>query len=269
MDERQEFLNFASRILDRNYAQRVQDVFALWHGGLRTNGYFVEFGAMDGINFSNSYMLERLGWSGIVSEPHPRFGEIVRKNRACHVTTDCIWTEDNATVTFQTVVGRPALSGIAGLDYDDAPGRAGRREHVQHHEVPTIRLETLMGRLGAPHQPDFLSIDTEGSELSILSDFDFSKFRFKMLTVEHGFSSQRQPLYDLLTAQGYQRKWPEISDHDDWYVHASVAGQSPASAAQVEAFLAGPAKSLPQNPRSEENRRRSFARIPVAKPETP
>lgn len=35
-------------------------------------GYFVEIGANDGLKFSNTFNLEKIGWTGILIEPDPR-----------------------------------------------------------------------------------------------------------------------------------------------------------------------------------------------------
>jgi FkbM family methyltransferase len=216
-----DFLRFCVDLAPFSHAQNFQDLFALWHSDPSRPGWFVEFGALGGINVSNSYTLERLGWSGIVAEPHPGFREQIHANRRCHVSTDCVWTTTGETVTFQAVRGRPALSTIAGLDYDDIQARTGARDDHVLYEVPTISLLDLLRTHDAPSEIDLLSIDTEGSELPILRAFDFSAYRFGTIVVEHGHSSQRDPIRDLLSGQGYVRVWTEISDHDDWYVHAS------------------------------------------------
>ena len=72
-DSDEEFLAFAARCLPSSYAQRFQDLFALWENDFAPSGYFVEFGALNGMDFSNSYLLEKLGWKGIVAEPHPAY----------------------------------------------------------------------------------------------------------------------------------------------------------------------------------------------------
>ena len=66
---------------------------------------------------------------------------------------------------------------------------------------------------------DYLSIDTECSELAILQSLDFDKWSFRIITVEHNFSAKtRDSIHALLTSRGYQRALSEISLFDDWYV---------------------------------------------------
>ena len=87
-----------------------------------------------------------------------------------------------------------------------------------NYQVETISLNDLLRRHQAPTMIDYLSIDTEGSEFEILSHFDFSEFRFRTITCEHNGTEAREKIFDLLTANGYVRKHPELSKFDDWYV---------------------------------------------------
>jgi hypothetical protein len=148
------FLRLCADLAPYSYGQNFHDVFALWAAGMRRTGWFVEFGALGGINVSNSYLLERLGWSGVVAEPHPGFQDQLRANRRCHVSTECVWTATGKTVTFQAVRGRPALSTIAGLDYDDVQSRSGARDDHVLHDVPTISLVDLLRSSDAPVEID-------------------------------------------------------------------------------------------------------------------
>jgi hypothetical protein len=82
-------------------------------------------------------------------------------------------------------------------------------------EVTTLSLMDLLDQQGAPAVIDYLSIDTEGSELAIQDGIDWSRYQFRCITVEHNFTEQRQGIQQLLEAQGYRRleqQW------DDWYV---------------------------------------------------
>ncbi|HET7735556.1 MAG TPA: FkbM family methyltransferase [Nocardioidaceae bacterium] len=218
-DDKAAFLSFAAQLLPVSYAQRLQDLWALWESEAVGNGWFVEFGALNGRDFSNTYLLEQLGWSGVVAEPNPGYSDQVRRNRRCYVSTKCVFDKTGETVTFHAVKGRPALSTIEGFGTTDE--RSDFREEYVAHDVETITLEDLLIEAGAPAELDFLSIDTEGSELPILQAFDFDRFRFRCIAVEHN-DVQREALYDLLTSKGYRRKWEDLSGHDDWYVHESA-----------------------------------------------
>ena len=78
----------------------------------------------------------------------------------------------------------------------------------------------LMTECDAPSDPDYLSIDTEGTEFDFLSHFDFVRHPFKVITCEHNFTliMRGRGLYDLLTAAGYVRRCEKGSRFDVWYV---------------------------------------------------
>lgn len=236
-----DFLDFASAALRSSYGQRFQDLFGLWENGFARDGYFVEFGALSGLAFSNTYLLERIGWDGVVAEPHPAYEKRVRKNRTCHVSTKCVLDRTGDTVTFHAVQGRPALSTVEGFGTDDI--RSKFREHYKSHDVETITLADLLDEAGAPRVVDFLSIDTEGSEVVILSAYDFESRPIRAISVEHN-DRHRDELYELLTSRGFRRKFPELSGHDDWYVHTAL--ELPArDSAQREELLAATAVVMP------------------------
>jgi FkbM family methyltransferase len=68
-------------------------------------------------------------------------------------------------------------------------------------EVTTLSLMDLLDQQGAPAVIDYLSIDTQGSELAILEGIDWSRYQFRCITVEHNFTEQRQGIQQLLEAQ--------------------------------------------------------------------
>jgi hypothetical protein len=78
----------------------------------------------------------------------------------------------------------------------------------------------LLDKYKAPRCIDYLSIDTEGSEYEILSNFDFERYQFRAITCEHNFQPAREKIYSLLTGKGYTRKFDKLSKFDDWYLRA-------------------------------------------------
>src|SRR5262245_28771346 len=79
-DEQLRFIHFMLPRLARSSAQLLQDLWVAYELGDKRDGYFVEFGAWDGAQASNTLYLEReLGWTGILAEPmrlaHTRLAE--------------------------------------------------------------------------------------------------------------------------------------------------------------------------------------------------
>ena len=183
---------FAVDLFEQKYEQSMsqiaQDRFVLFAlGERRSKGYFVEFGATDGCELSNTYLLERdFGWSGIVAEPNPAYQAALRRNRRCSISDECVWSRSGETLPFKVVDSYPPLSTIA--EYQNADQHD--RSQATTIEVPTISLNDLLQRHGAPRQIDYISIDTEGSELAILEAFDFSAYDVSIFTIEHNFTSR-------------------------------------------------------------------------------
>lgn len=83
-----------SRVLEameRSPSQFYQDIFCLLLNRGKRNGFFVEFGACDGLLISNTLLLEReFGWNGILSEPARTWQSEIQKNRSCMIETRCV-----------------------------------------------------------------------------------------------------------------------------------------------------------------------------------
>ena len=47
----------------------------------KKTGYYVEIGCLDGIEFSNTYFFEKMGWEGACVEAHNDFIDKLRENR--------------------------------------------------------------------------------------------------------------------------------------------------------------------------------------------
>ena len=202
--------------LDRSKSQRRQDLFVLSELNFKRNGFFVEFGAADGVYLSNTHMLEKeFGWTGILAEPANVYHSALSKNRTAHVTYDCVWKETGATLKFK----EPGLAHLSTIQaYSGADHHKKLRRHRKTYDVGTISLLDLLKRYDAPAQIDYLSIDTEGSEFDILSSFDFDAYSFRVITCEHNHTPMRDKIFALLSGHGYRRKYENLSGFDGWYV---------------------------------------------------
>jgi FkbM family methyltransferase len=206
-------------LLEKSKSQLKQDLFVLAELDFKQDGFFVEFGATNGVDLSNTYLLENeFGWNGILAEPAKCWQNDLKSNRNCYIETDCVWSDSKSILNFNQVDVAAELSTVSAYNKTDL--HAKLREGGQNYSVNTISLNDLLDKYNAPKKIDYLSIDTEGSEYEILRNFDFSKYEFSIITCEHNNTPIREKIFSLLTKQGYTRKYVGLSKWDDWYVNS-------------------------------------------------
>ena len=204
--------------LPHSKSEIKQDIFVLTALNFKSKGYFVDFGATDGVSCSNTYLLEKkFNWNGIVVEPVKSWHDDLRKNRNVHVDFDCVWQSSNEQVDFWEFRNRNrALSGVSSGLRARIKKRFDKQKKV--YSVNTVSLNDLLERYNAPRTIDYLSIDTEGTELEIIRNFDFNTYKFSVITIEHNYTSDREKQHELLASNGYKRVMKNVSQFDDWYV---------------------------------------------------
>ena len=203
-------------LLSDSKSQLRQDLFVLVELGFKSNGFFVEVGAANGVDTSNTYLLEkRFGWTGILAEPAKCWHDALKNNRSANIEAACVWRESNSILQFNEV-DSPFYSTI-GL-FSELDHHKEKRREGKVYDVGTISLNDLLAKYRAPRRVDYLSIDTEGSEFEILSNVDFGQYSFEVITCEHNYSPMRDRIFDLLSGHGYVRKFEKVSRFDDWYV---------------------------------------------------
>lgn len=205
----------AERIRFNSQSQLGQDLLALAITNFRRGGFFVEFGATDGKTLSNTFLLEKeFAWSGILAEPGRRWKKQLLAERSCIISDKAVWTVSGESFEFrEALIGELSTLGeFVGSDVHSGI-RSGRT-----YKVKTISLNDLLDSGDAPQHVDFMSIDTEGSELEILSGFDFNRRTFGLIAIEHNLTERREQIASLMAANGYVRVLMDLSDFDDWYV---------------------------------------------------
>jgi FkbM family methyltransferase len=205
-----------------NYSQLGQDLEVLKFYNNKKNGFFIEIGAYDGVELSNTYLLEKeYNWKGICVEPIPNKFELLCKNRPNSLCYDyAVYNESYTDIKFDIGNNCEMLSGISGKLDCDCYINLVNADKTQIMRT-TISLNDLLEKSNSPLFIDYLSLDTEGSELEILKSVDFSKYTFGLIDVEHnGVEPKRTQIKDLLTSNGYiyirENNW------DDCYKHQSV-----------------------------------------------
>ena len=220
------FINFYTYLLlnrKKSKSQLFQDLFVLFNFNEKRNGTFLEFGATDGFSLSNTYLLENsYEWKGVLAEPSPQWHESLNKNRPnCKIINDCIYSESGKSLDF-FVSNSGVLSTIEEFKYSDLksiPENSRIRNSGGYStKVSSISLNDVFIKYFNSSPIDYMSVDTEGSELEILRNFDFKKFGPSILTVEHNHSDEERKIDELLMVNGYIRYFKEHTQFDAWYI---------------------------------------------------
>jgi FkbM family methyltransferase len=184
----------------------------------KLTGYFVEIGAYNGIESSNTYILEQLGWNGVCVECNPKFYNELIKNRNSKNFPYAVYTTDGDTMDFYD------SGGYAGLV------KTNNHAHIINDPIIKVQTKTLPSILkeaNAPNFIEYLSLDTEGSEFDILSTHDFETYKFGYICVEHNrVEPNRSNIRRLLESKGYRHyrengntQWGVI---DDEYILVNI-----------------------------------------------
>ncbi len=208
-------------------SQLYQDVFASFIVGEKFEKSFFEFGATDGIDLSNTYILETyLNWTGALSEPSPQWHKELRINRPdANIITECVWSESNKNLDFfvSDVGVLSSLFDFKESDKNSMPGNTQARiKSGKVISVKTISLNDVIEKKFGSKTPSYISIDTEGSEYEILKAFDFKKFRPIIFTVEHNYTELQSKIDKIMNSNDYIRVFKSNSAFDAWYISKEI-----------------------------------------------
>ena len=70
-----------------SFYQDLWVALTLGHG--RNGGYYVDVGSADGVEISNTYLLDRMGWKGVCIDPFPTN----MQKRTCQVFKQAVYSE--------------------------------------------------------------------------------------------------------------------------------------------------------------------------------
>lgn len=200
-------------------SQLGQDALVLWLLNQKTNGYFIEFGAADGVNISNTFLLEKdYGWSGILCEPARIYKDRLSASRKCTIVDKCVYSKSGDVISFFESENEE-LSTISS--YKESDLHSVSRINGLTYDVETISLSDLLNNFSAPDIIDYLSMDTEGSEFDIIKEYDFSR-HINIITVEHNYSGNREKIKNFLEEKNFIRIFDSISEWDDWYINMEI-----------------------------------------------
>jgi len=168
--------------------------------GHKKNGFYVDVGAYNGVELSNTYFFEAIGWSGILAEPDPALYQQCQLSRPHSTVLNVAVSDRDGSLQFTCAEGKEWLSftGNNKEREDRILAEGGTLKRIQ---VPCLTLNEILKDC---HQPiDFLSVDVEGFEFNVLNGLDLDRIRPRVIVMEQDAMNQDSPAVKILTTHGY------------------------------------------------------------------
>jgi FkbM family methyltransferase len=163
-----------------SYAQNFEDVM-LARAFPGAKGFYVDIGANDPDIDNVTRVFYERGWSGINIEPLSANSIELRKKRPRDINLEIAVGEKEGSITFYEI------GKWHGYSTTDAAIAAQHRKDglkVVEHTVPVRKLSAVLDEHARSVSLDFLKIDVEGTELSVLRGIDFKRHRPKIIVLE-------------------------------------------------------------------------------------
>jgi FkbM family methyltransferase len=151
-------------------------------------GTFLDLGSYDGVNLSNTRALVRKKWKGVLVDPSPEVFKRLELNCKDYELTliNCAVSDYNDTVSFYD--NQNAVATMHQKETERWDNEEFNKIEVRCRDVKEL-LEEL------PYTVyDFISIDCEGEDLTLLKRIDFAKYKTRLVCVE--WNSKDQNLFD-------------------------------------------------------------------------
>lgn len=201
------------------YAEYGED--ALLASRFDNAGVFVEVGASDGVTISPTLYFEQTGWHGVLIEADPKSAGLCRLNRPNSTVIEAAVVGPGAppTASFTVVDELPQLSSIAlrhGCDWiREWEQKTGRVATFTELNVRAATLDELLAEAGVD-SIDFITIDVEGHEWSVIQGFDCDRWKPSVIIIER-MAGRRPDPQIAKRLRGFGYVFTQRTGYNDWY----------------------------------------------------
>lgn len=149
-------------------------------------GTFVEVGAHDGENWSNTSCLADSGWTGVYIEPIPSLARMCRtrhlSNKNIRVLNCAVGLKEES-IEFYVGGSLSTSSKERVLIHEEIEWAKGcyKGENVRADQ---LKLETILKQNSINPGFELLVVDVEGNEKEVIESFDIDYWRPKILIIE-------------------------------------------------------------------------------------
>jgi len=162
---------------------------------------YIDIGAWDPVDGSNTYLFYRAGGHGVLVEPNPTFCEKLRAVRTRDTVVNAGLGATTDTVADYYIIGGDGqLNTFSKKQVDE--GHLNVKEVVK---MPMRNVNNVLEENFAT-APALFSVDTEGFDLTILKTLNFDRWRPKVFCVETivKVHFRNEEIVQFMKSKGYE-----------------------------------------------------------------
>ena len=184
-------------------SQIGQDEWVLRTLNYKRGGYFLDIGAFDGVQISNTWYMEKnLDWTGICIEAGAENYKGLVKNRNCTCLNLALFNK-NSIVEFAE---------------NWTVGKIGAGQ-----SIVSITFPKLLKKYNVPKVIDYISLDIEGMEYEVLKLFPFKSYHVNCWSIEYNAYEDGGVMRDKI--RELMKDYilvPSGHDFEDWFVNPKI-----------------------------------------------
>ena len=172
------------------FSQDGEETYLRDFFGDKKDGFYIDVGAYDPFRFSNTAWAYERGWKGINIEPNIKGYRKFVQMRKRDINLNCGISEEERSIPY--------------FEFDEGAYNTFCQEEIPDNleikrvnKIATRRLDRVLDEYSVNHI-DFLDIDVEGYELSVLSSNNWNLYRPTIVLIE-----QRTKMEDILKSDVY------------------------------------------------------------------
>jgi FkbM family methyltransferase len=190
-----------------SYSAFGEDRLIAKYIGRRSDGFYVDVGAHDPIEYSNTYALYLLGWRGLAIDPDPAAIAAFKEKRPGDKALATAIGASEGIVTLHLFNDRSM--NTVDPDCFATFGANPKKRHLGDIQVPCRRLDDILAEhVPAGRSVDFLNVDCEGADLDVLKSNDWRRWRPPLIAVEDLkldlARAADSAIFDFLAGLGYR-----------------------------------------------------------------
>lgn len=184
--------------------------------GTLTAGTFVEVGAFNGVNWSATHALAKLGWGGLLFEPQK---DRCNECRSLYTNNKRIAVENCAILDYNGKTNLYLGGSLSTTSEERVEvyqnvwwAKSSRLSLERFVEVPCYTLDHMFNKHSIPEGFEVLVIDVEGAERKVLDGLSLDKWKPQLMMIEthednedERLSATTEQVEDIVLARGYEK----------------------------------------------------------------